>query len=81
MAAKKDIISALLDMLNDALETKLDLDPCMARNIADINKQRASDTAEILVTVVGSSHVAQTLCMRLSYRGEMFVTILSVSGN
>jgi hypothetical protein len=59
MAAEKEVISSLVVMLNDAFEANLDLDSCLARSMADINKQRESDTAAKLVAVIGCSHAAK----------------------
>jgi hypothetical protein len=56
--AEKDLVNTLLAMLNDAFDANLDLDPCLSRDINEINEQRASDTAEKLILVIGSSHAA-----------------------
>jgi hypothetical protein len=60
-AAEKDIVNTLLAMLNDAFEANLDLDPCLSRDITEINEQRAADTADKLILVIGSSHAANVV--------------------
>jgi hypothetical protein len=60
MAAEREIISLLLSKLDDAFGMNLDLDPCLARKMADIKDLKVSDTAEKWIAVIGSSHAANT---------------------
>jgi hypothetical protein len=60
MAAEKEIVSMLLAKLEEAFGPNLDLDPCLARNVADIKEQRAADNAAKWMMVVGNSHAAKT---------------------
>jgi lysophospholipase L1-like esterase len=57
-AAESEIIYSIIAKLEEAFEPNLDMDPCLARSMADINEQRAADTAEKWVAVIGSSHAA-----------------------
>jgi hypothetical protein len=55
-AAEKLMVKAYIDMLNDAFGLNLDLDPCLARSVAEIAEQRESDATAKFIAVVGNSH-------------------------
>jgi hypothetical protein len=57
-AAEIEIIYSIMAKLEEAFEPNLDLDPCVARSMEEIQDQRAADTAEKWVVVIGSSHAA-----------------------
>jgi hypothetical protein len=74
-AAEKEYISSLLVRLNEAFELNLDLDPCYARRLADINEQRDSDSAAKLIVVIGGSHAANTAkALELAGANVLYIT-------
>jgi hypothetical protein len=60
MAAEKNYLLPLLAKLDEAFSLNLDMDPCFARALIEINEQKAADSAEKLYAVLGNSHAANT---------------------
>jgi hypothetical protein len=68
-AAETELLGSILAMLNDAFGTNLDLDPCLARKMADISDQRTADASVKIIATVGSSH-ADNVASALEQNGS-----------
>jgi hypothetical protein len=55
-AAEREIIMSLLAVLTEAFDLNLDLDPCLARSMADISEQKQADATAKYIVVIGNSH-------------------------
>jgi hypothetical protein len=59
MAAEEIIVKNLLAKLNEAFDLDIDLDPCLARDMAGINEQRESDCTAKAIAILGNSNASR----------------------